>query len=610
MNYQIDPRIRSLRSAGAPILSLAILFCALARAQDGAGGTNLDQQDSAEHNGAIVALTDTGRIDIHVRDSEIVAVLEMISFQLKTNIVTGAAVSGTVSANLYGVTLSEALDSILIPRGLRYTRLGNTIFVGTADEIAAQLPPPQTRLFRLQYVSMAEAVKVLRSIVGKDGVVTAGGEPGSGGDPQVAMPPDGFGDAGTDYVVVTASEGLLEDVSRILKEIDVRPQQVLIEATILRATLNEDNQFGIDFTLLGGVDFQNVSSSSNASADLQTGSLPPAKFDRTTVNANTNLIGNNLTSGFSFGIIRNGVAFFVRALEEVTDVTVVANPKIIALNKQDAEVIVGRRDGYVTTTVTQTAAIQTIQFLETGTQIKLRPLILDDGTVRLTVHPKDSNGGLTAANLPFEETTEASASILVRDGNTVMIGGLFRERTTSSRGQVPLVGDIPGLGLLFQRRLDQTVREEVILLLTVHVLKDTPEENARFATLLDDVERIRIGSRRGLLGIGRERLAQAFYREAISQMEAGDEPLALFNARLALYNNPRHQSAVRLRQRLTQRRLWDNEGSRMRRFILDMIDTDPSSDKPTPGFARPEVDLNVLREDPLSEKPEEDEDSP
>jgi len=85
------------------------------------------------------------------------------------------------------------------------------------------------------------------------------------------------------------------------------------------------------------MDFQNVSSISNATTDLATGLTPPDKFQKTTFNVNTDLLGNFPEGGFTFGVIRNNVATFVRALEEVTDVAVVANPKIIALNKQEAD---------------------------------------------------------------------------------------------------------------------------------------------------------------------------------------------------------------------------------------------------------------------------------
>lgn len=559
-------------------------------------------------NSSAVTVTDAGLLEIHVRDTEIATLLEMLSYQARTNVVASNSVRGAVSAHLYGLTLPEALDAILTPSQFAYRQVGPTVFVGTPAEIAAQPPPLLTRVFRLRYITKDEALTAVRVILGPSGTVVAGGsdESTTGG----AQGEDKAKDASVDYLVVTDTAERLAAVERLLQEIDVRPKQVLIEATILRATLNENNEFGIDFTLLGGVDFQNVSSTSMTTTDLVTGLTPPARFENTTFNLNTDLIGQFPEAGFTFGIIKNNIAAFVRALEEVTDVAVVANPKIIALNKQDAEVIVGRRDGYLTTTVTETAAVQTVEFLETGTQIRFRPFINDDRTVRLKVHPKDSNGGLTQANLPFEETTEAQASILVDDGDTVLIGGLFRERTVGSKGQVPVLGDIPIAGLLFQRSSNQTVREEVIILLTVHVLKETPEEQERHAALLDDVERIRVGSRRGLVGTGRERLAQAFYQEAIRQAEQGHTDRALLNARMALHNHSKHLAAIKLKEQLLGQRLWDNEGARIRLFLIDLIRQEQMPLEQVDEselYGRPPLDLQIHRDGPLQQGSDADE---
>ncbi|RMF80835.1 MAG: hypothetical protein D6744_07840, partial [Planctomycetota bacterium] len=519
-----------------------------------------------------ISVDDAGLLEVHVRETPLTTVLEMLSYQSRTSIVASNAISGNISANLYGVTLTEALDAILLPNQLAYRRVGNVIFVGSAEEVAAHRAPPETRVFTLHYLGRAEAITAVSGVLSPDGVIAGEDEAdqqstGGGGD----LLGEHFGDASFDRLIITDFPENLDAVGRLLDQIDERPKQVLIEATILRATLNEDNQFGIDLTLLSGVDFQNVNSFSNAAADLTTGPLRPDDFQQTTLNVNTNLIGNVPGGGFTFGIIKNDIGAFVRALEDVTDVAVIANPKLVTLNKAQAEIIVGRRDGYLTTTVTQTAAVQTVEFLETGTQIKLRPVINPNGTVRMFVQPKDSNGGLTADNLPFEETTEAHNELLVDDGNTILIGGLFRERTVSSRSQVPLVGDIPVAGALFQKHLDQTVREEVIILLTVHVLTESDAEQQEFRELLEDVERVRVGSRRGLLGIGRERLAQAFYQEALSKYEQGDLDAALLNVRLSLHNQPRQVAALRLKEKLLQQREWESDGTRVRGFLLNLL---------------------------------------
>jgi hypothetical protein len=185
----------------------------------------------------------------------------------------------------------------------------------------------------------------------------------------------------------------------------------------------------------------------------------------------------------------------------------------------------------------------------------------------------------------------------VNDGDTVLIGGLFRERTVNSRAQVPLLGDVPGLGLLFQKTVNTTIREEVIILLTVHVLKGTPDETDRFAALREDVERIRVGSRKGLLGSGRERLAQAFYHEALKRLEQGDPDAALLNVRMALHNYPRHAAALKLKERLLGRRIWDSDGSRGRTFILELLD---AGDSGRGLLGRPRLDRELL-EDPSPE---------
>lgn len=567
-----------------------------------------------------VTVSALGLLDVHVRDTEIGALLEILSYQARTGIVSSPAVKGRISVNLYGVSLDEALDAVLTPLGYAYRKSRNTIFVGTPGEVRGGQTETETRVFKLRFISKAEALEAGAGVLGtptkdelaRDGPGTRAPEPAAspfGPAPQAAPLKESAGEV---LLVLTNTPPRLDAFAKLLEQIDVRPRQVLIEATILRATLNEGNEFGIDFTLLGGVDFQSVGSTSEAGSTISTGALPANKLERTTINANTNLIQVPPAGGFTFGIIHNGVAGFVRALEAVTDVSVVANPKLVALNRQEAEVIVGRRDGYLTTTVTQTAAVQTVNFLETGTQIKVKPTISHDGVVRMEIHPKDSNGGLTAANLPFEETTEANADILVNDGNTVLIGGLFRERTVTSRSQVPGLGSIPLAGLLFQRRTEETVREEVIILLTVHVLKNSQRENDQFAALVDDIERVRTGTRRGLLGVGRERLAQAYFQESVTQAEKGKHDLALFHVRMALHNQPRHVGALKLKEKLQSRRAWDDDGTRSRVFLLDLLRAERGDPAELPVFERPPLDLEVLRAktfqdaDPAPPAPEEE----
>ncbi len=184
--------------------------------------------------------------------------------------------------------------------------------------------------------------------------------------------------------------------------------------------------------------------------------IPQAELNNTNMTFRTDFNDLVPSGGFTFGIVKDQVAAFIRALESVTDTTVIANPNVLALNRQIGEVIVGRRDGYVTTTFTDTIASQSVEFLETGTQLTFRPYICGHDLIRMDIHPEDSSGGLNDANLPFKATTEVTTSIMVRDGHTILIGGLFREVSTAARSQVPLAGNIPLAGALFRNTNDFT----------------------------------------------------------------------------------------------------------------------------------------------------------
>lgn len=529
--------------------------------------------------GATVKVNTARRVEMHVAEMPIADVLRMLSEESRRNILASKAVTGTVTANLYDATFEEALDAVLRMNNLGYVERDGFIFVHTQEELADIRKSErriESRVFRLKYLTAADAKTLIAPLLSESGRIAT--TPAAGKGLESSGDKSGAGDGGNalsteDTLVVTDDSTAIERIAAALAELDVRPRQVLIEATILRATLNEDTALGIDFTTLGGVDFAEVGSSSPAAQAIVTGATPAGELENTTFTVRTDVRGAVPSGGLTFGIIKNNVGVFLRALEQVADTSVIANPKVLALNKQRGEVIVGRRDGYFTTTVTETAAIQTVEFLETGTQLVFRPYILDEEHIRMEIHPKDSTGGLSAANLPFEQTTEVTTNVLLRDGHTILIGGLFREVTTSTRGQVPGLGNIPIAGALFRTTNDNTVREEVIILLTVRVVKGEPEEREG-ELLAQQVERYRMGLRRGLQNWSRERLAQAHYRWALEHLAAGRTNRALWDAQMAVHNAPRFLPAQELIDDLRRRRIWDEDASAVRQHIQRLIAAD------------------------------------
>lgn len=535
-----------------------------------------------------INVTERGRVQLHVADMPLATALRLLSVQSQRNIVASPKVSGTVTANLYDVTFDQALDAILIANGCGFRTEGNFIYVHTTEELreldAAAGGETVTRVFRLNYVTADDAAKYLTPIVGEKGTVVMS-PPAKTGITSDASDGGGAAAAGSEFVVVRAPVAMMSQIERVLRDIDVRPRQVLIEATVVRAELKDDNALGIDFSLVGGVDLELLGATSIGGQELKLGNLPAERFELFNTSASTNFTRDLPGGGLRLGVIKDHVAMFLQALDEMTNTTVIANPKVLALNKQKGQVIVGRRDGYLTTTVTETQSIQTVEFLETGTQLIFRPFIGDDGFVRVELHPEDSVGVINAQGLPSEQTTEVTTNVLVRDGETILIGGLFREVSSDARSQVPGLGSLPGVGPLFRSQSDSSTREEVIILLTIHIVKDDDRFANESRAALQDVERLRVGLRRGLMWHGRERLAQWHYAKAAEHERAGRERKALWHADMALHNVPNFLPATLLKERILRQREWDEDGATARDFIYRLIAEDRGY--PVPDFGRP-----------------------
>lgn len=530
--------------------------------------------------------------DLLFTDTSVFDALHMVGTETGRNIVLQAGASGVVHLSLRNVSFKDAFNAILRANQLDFEVQDDIYYVypkrAAEDEDPFGQIETEVRVFKLNYVTALAAEDFIKPLLDETCVVTRTGEL------QVGIESDkesagGFSAAGREIIVVLAPIDKMELIATVLREFDQRPPQVLVEATIMRATLNDRNALGIDFNTLLGVNLELMNANSPGLTDLNVGQLPAERLDDFSATIRTDFNAQLPGGGFTIGIVKDHVAGFIRALEETTDVTVMANPKMLTLNKQRGEVIVGRRDGYLTTTITETTAVQTVEYLETGTKLIFRPFVTGNGEVRMEIHPEDSNGGLTAANLPFQETTEATSNILIKDGNSILIGGLFRERSTVGKTQVPGVGNIPFIGHAFGIQQDQTIREEVIILLTVHVLDDHPEDAEFAAQAIDDIERIRVGARDGLMGTGRVQFAEARYQRAVELVQQGELDKALHEVRMSLHMNPRHLDAIKLRERIENERNVRSSGSMMRSFLQELLNAEDGETR-RPVFGYPNLD--------------------
>ncbi len=503
---------------------------------------------------------DNMTVELHVQDEELTDVLQMLSLQSERNIVASKDVSARVTANLYGVTFHEALDAILHVNGYGYIEKGNFIYVYPAEvlnEIEQATRAKEGHVFRLSFLSAVDAADFVTPLLSETGEIKTNGKVGTWTDPTVPTGNEEFASEST-LIVYDFPENI-EAVGSMLAEIDIRPAQILVEATIVQTSLTEENAFGVDFSLIADFNYADFASPLNAVDALVRGTNSSGR-----VPADGGASGMVSTAGnisgpgtFKAGVVSNDVSVFLRMLNQVTSTTIISNPKVVTLNRQPGRVLVGRKVGYLQTTSTDTSTTQSVEFLDTGTQLNFRPFVMGDGIIRMELKPQVSEAQLRSATdatgaavtIPDEVTNELSANVMVPDGHTIVLGGLFRESTAASRRQVPVLGDIPILGTAFRGHDDDVQRQEIIFLITPSIVSDQVLV-AQGLRAEESVRQVRAGAREGILPFSQERQAAQLLVEAEELTQNGETDAALHKVRRALHLNPANAQAIALREQL------------------------------------------------------------
>lgn len=514
---EVQPRGRSTHAAGTPDSNSAVTK------------TNLPEPPTR------ISAEGDGRITLHCRGSDIREVLELISQQAGLNIIPAKSVTGQVTASLPNVGLDEALDVIVKSAGFQWRREGKFIHVGSRDDFKAMDQASDhmaTRVYRPNYVSAKELEtlitpmltpsigRVKASTPAKTGVATD--DTAAGGDDF----------AGAETVVVHDYEKVLTVIDQLITEMDCRPTQVAIEAMILSVKLDDQHRFGVDFEFLRN----------NSHMRLATGSplntLGEISFE---------------DGGLKFGYLDTNLAMFLDAVETIGDANIVATPRVLCLNRQRAEIHIGEQLGYVDTTQTETASTQSVKFLDVGTFLRIRPYISQDGTIRLEVHPELSTGNVrveAGLTLPDKNVTKVTSNVMVRDGSTVVIGGLIRDEMTTSTTQVPFFGSLPVIGAAFRRSTEDKERREVIVLITPHIVYE-PEIGIQGDKAAREFHHRHMVYADKMSPLGKRHLGRRYFHKAQQAWHQGDQQRALWLINLSIHFDPLSRAAIDLRSDIT-----------------------------------------------------------
>jgi type IV pilus assembly protein PilQ len=438
------------------------------------------------------------KLSLNFQNIEVRALLQVIADFTNFNVVTSDTVTGSVTLRLKDVPWDQALDIILQAKGLGVRKNGNVLWIAPKEELTAKeqvdleskkkiadLEPTRTQAFQLNYT---KAEEVAKGLVGSN---IQGAATGGNTQPTRILSPRGsvIFETRTNQLFVTDVPSKLEEIQALIAKIDIPVRQVLIEARIVEA----DDSFGRSLGVkLGGSDLRGVRGgipgynvggnnyiSPGANYDAigyQTGQAPQVSFDNSqfvNLPANTTTFSGASAATFAlslFGATANRfLNLEISALEAEGRGNIVSSPRVVTADQTKARIEQGEEIPYQQAT---SSGATSVAFKKASLRLEVTPQITPEGNVILDLEVnKDSRGALTAAG-PAINTKQVKTQVLVENGGTVVIGGIFTQDEANEVNKVPLLGDIPILGYLFQNRVKSTRKTEMLVFITPKIVTD------------------------------------------------------------------------------------------------------------------------------------------
>ncbi|MDE1977197.1 MAG: hypothetical protein KGI84_08065, partial [Elusimicrobia bacterium] len=327
------------------------------------------------------------------------------------------------------------------------------------------------------------------------------------------IPGEAISDSKTNSIIITASPSSMPQITQMVEQLDVRPKEVLIEAKLVEVSLNNSLGYGIQWNSFA---LQQNQHGANIVGSPVGFNMTNNKFNTDLLSNGVNVTGSGATTSSAFyplGSSGQGTGVSIPAINPLTTlnplgaltlgritnnyildltlsaeaaagkVKILSDPKIATLNNQPADIQVTTEIPYVTTTVvpgnTGSGAVvpQTVNYAKEGIELTVTPVINADGRITLTINPNISQPSATAASntatgAPATDTRSAQTTVMVKNGDTVVIGGLIHDSIATQTDKIPLLGDIPILGWLFKSTSKVHTRNELLIFVTPTIMPD------------------------------------------------------------------------------------------------------------------------------------------
>ncbi|WP_211826428.1 type IV pilus secretin PilQ [Kistimonas asteriae] len=393
---------------------------------------------------------DGEKLSLNFQDIEVRSVLQLIADFKDLNLVASDTVGGNVTLRLKNVPWDQALDIVLKSKGLDKRLESNVLTVAPAEELAArerqeleskqqidELAPLVSQILQINYASADEVASVL---LGGEGNRTLSER----GSVQVVER--------TNSLLIQETREKLDAIMDLVEKIDVPVKQVQIEARIVTADTSFEKNIGVKWSGSKGQD-GDKSKIDNMFVDLSTAG----------------------SSGFTWGFVTDNTTLSLElsALEADGGGEVISQPKIVTSDKQKATIKNGTEIPYQEAS---SSGATSTSFKEAVLSLEVTPQITPDGRVIMDIKVTNDSvksTGSSSSSVPSIDKNEVQTKVLVNDGETLVIGGIFNNIQTQGKSKVPLLGDLPGVGSLFSRTTNSNIKKEVLIFITPKIISDT-----------------------------------------------------------------------------------------------------------------------------------------
>ena len=422
------------------------------------------------------------KLSLNFQNIEVRTVLQVIAEFTGLNIVTSDSVTGNITLRLKDVPWDQALDLILQTKGLDQRRNGNIINIAPREELLARdkqilegkqqltaLEPVRSETFVLRYRSAEDFKKIL------DGSSTTTGANNTSNNGLLSSRGSALIDPKTNTLIINDTQSVIDKIRDLVTKTDIPVKQVLIEARIVEATDDWSKSLGVkmSFAKVGG----STSIGSSISDALANKALTSTASSSGNAGVNLGLAGTYNSIGAVFNAGSSGLlGLELDAMETGDKGKVLANPRIMTADRVEASIEQGTEIPYQEAS---SSGATSVSFKKANLSLKVTPQITPDNRVLMEIQiNKDTvSSTLIVNSTPAIDTKVVKTQVMVENGGTVVIGGIYQQTLDSTVNKVPLLGDIPFLGALFRNKVDKNNRTELLVFITPRVVEDLSLQN-------------------------------------------------------------------------------------------------------------------------------------